>query len=285
MDARTRRGSGSFGVSNRAAVTEFVDGEDGFVLTEFFAGEPVHRAVVCIGRNRSARMGTICLDLSIAPETWRSMTDVAIRAEIARKGTPVRRVRVNGAPTLTSLYDATDDLLNGLDPAIAEARALQVKSDPDLCSKIVALYSASWADVPPSPHVERRLYSDGFPSDADQQRMFDFQDAGGLERVKIAGYFEDQRLRAFARRLVHYEQRAVLDPASQRTADVHLARRLMEDSGGPLTLPQALGEAEKPVSDSIGDPLGHLADYRDYLKARIDKTVQFQAVHTQLSAG
>ena len=175
--------------SNRKAVTEFVDGEDGFVLTEFFAGEPVHRAVVCIGRNPTNSNGRFCLDLSVAPETWRSMTDADIRAEIARKGTPVRRIRMNGAPTLTSLYDATDDLLNGFDPAIAEVRALQFKNDPDLCSKIIALYSESWADVRPSLHVERRLYS-GLRLSlhyADQQRMFDFP------RCERMGADEDRR--------------------------------------------------------------------------------------------
>ena len=162
---------------------------------------------------------------------------------------------------------------------MAEARALQFKNDPDLCGKIVALYSASWADVRPSPHVERRLYSDGFPSDADQQRMFDFHDANEWERAKIASRFEDQRLQAFAQRLIHYEHRSRLDSNSQRTADVRLARRLIEESGGPLTLPHAVAETEKLIADPIGDPIGLLADYRDYLKTRIDKIVEFQAVH------
>ena len=76
-------------LSNRAVVAEFVDGEEGFILTEFFAGEPFHRAIVCIGRNPTNANGRFCLDLSIAPETWRSMTDVDIRAEIARKGTQI----------------------------------------------------------------------------------------------------------------------------------------------------------------------------------------------------
>jgi hypothetical protein len=58
------------------------------------------------------------------------MRDVDNQAEIARKGTPIRRVRVNGAPTLTSLNDVTDDLLNGLDPASAKASALQFKTIP-----------------------------------------------------------------------------------------------------------------------------------------------------------
>jgi exonuclease I len=209
------------------------------------------------------------------------MTDVDIRAEIARKGTRVRCIRVNGAPTLTSLYDAADDLLNGLDPAIAEVRALQFKKAPDLCGRIVAIYSASWAHVPPSLHVERRLYSDGFPTDADQQHMFDFHDAAGQERVKIASHFEDERLQAFAQRLIHYEHRSLLDSASQRTADVRLAHRLMKDSDGPLAIPRALVETEKLIADAIGDPLGLLADYRDYLKMRIDKIAEFHRVDSQ----
>jgi exodeoxyribonuclease-1 len=263
--------------SNRAAVTEFVDGEDGFVLTEFFGGEPYHRAVVCIGRNPTNPNGRFCLDLAVAPEVWRAMPDADIRAEIARKGTPVRRVRVNGAPTLSSLYDAADELLNGLDPAIAETRARQFKNDPGLCRKIVALYSQSWADVPPSPHVERRLYSDGFPSDADQQRMFDFHEATARGRLKLTGEFEDQRLKAFAQRLVHAEHRSVLDSNPQRMADVRLAHRLMEDSSGPLTLPQALAETEKLIADPIGDPLGLLAGYREHIVARIDRIASFYA--------
>jgi hypothetical protein len=53
----------------------------------------------------------------------------------------------------------------------------------------------------------------------------------------------------------------------------------MEDSGGPPTLPHALAETEKLMADPIGDPHGLLADYRDYLKTRIDKIIEFQAVH------
>jgi hypothetical protein len=109
------------------------------------------------------------LDLAIAPHRWRAMADDEIRAEIARKGTPVRRIRLNGAPTLTSLHEAADDLLNGVD-----------------ASRIVALYTASWTEVAASPHAEKRLYSGGFPSDADQQRMFDFHEATWRGQVGIA---------------------------------------------------------------------------------------------------
>jgi exodeoxyribonuclease-1 len=258
-------------------VSQFVDGEEGFVLTEFYGGEPYHRAVVCIGRNPTNPNGRFCLDLSVAPEVWRGMSDSEARAAIARKGTPVRRVRVNGAPTLTDLYNASDEMLGGLDQALAESRAREFMQDAPLCKRIADLYSASWDELPPSPHPERRLYSDGFPSDADQHRMFEFHEATAHRRLKLAGEFQDRRLQTFAQRLVHNEHRTLLAPSAQRAADFALAQRLIEDSAGPLTLPQALAATDAMLGDVIGDPLGLLADYRQYLVARIDRISRFRA--------
>ena len=263
--------------SNRVAVTEFVDSEDGFILTEFFGNEPSHRTVVCIGRNPTNPNGRFCLDITLAPDDWRAMTDADLHAEIARKGTPVRRVRVNGAPTLTSLYEADDDLLNGLDPGAAEERARQFKDDPHLCARIIALYTASWADIALSAHPERQLYSGGFPSDADQKRIFDFHDATWRRRADIAAEFDDPRLEAFAGRLIHSEHRSLLDPKAQVEADARLADRLLNGRDGPLTLYQAIAETEKLMADAIGDPMGNLTEYRNYLTARLAKVVQFQA--------
>jgi hypothetical protein len=51
----------------------------------------------------------------------------------------------------------------------------------------------------------------------------------------------------------------------------------MEDSAGPLTLPQALAATEAMMRDSIGDPLGILADYLKHLVTRIDRISQYCA--------
>lgn len=265
--------------SNKAMVREFVEGEDGFVLTEFFGGEPYHRAVACIGGVPKNPNGRFCLDLSLDPGQWRGMTDEAVRAEIARKGTPVRRVRINGAPTLTALYEAPDELLNGLDPDLAEDRARRLRSDEDLCARIIAIYTASWADAAPSPHVEKRLYSDGFPNSADEHRMFEFQDAVWGRRAEIAGAFEDPRLRTFAERLIYGEHRSLLSPEAQKRADLDLTERLLEDRSGPLTLQQALETTEALMADKVGDPDGNLADYRSYLQARIGGATAFRQRH------
>ena len=44
-----------------------------------------------------------------------------------------------------------------------------------------------------------------------------------------------------------------------------------------------VAETEKLIADPIGDPIGLLADYHDYLKTRIDKIIEFQAVHSHLA--
>jgi exodeoxyribonuclease I len=68
-----------------------------------------------------------------------------------------------------------------------------------------------------------------------------------------------------------------LDPRAQIDADVRFASRLLDDSGGPLTLHRALAETDKLMADRIGDPSTLLADYRDYLLARVAKIAQFRA--------
>lgn len=265
--------------SNRAAVAELVDEADGFILTEFFGGEPYHRAVVCIGAPPSNANGRFCLDLSTDPETWRAMTDEEIRSEIARKGTPVRRLRVNGAPTLTNFYDAPDDLADGLDLELAEERAIKLKEDPALCQRIASLYAASWAERPPSPYPEKCLYSGSFPPYVDTQRSFEFHDAHWRLRAKIANEYEDWRLQKLARRLIYNEHRSLLDSEVRLEADLELNDRLLTDRGGPLTLPRALEETDAMLTSGSCDNAEQLIGYQGYLRGRIDRAREFSRAH------
>ncbi len=51
--------------SKKATVAEFVDTEDGFFLTEFFANEAYHCPVVCLGADPDQPNGRLCLRLDI----------------------------------------------------------------------------------------------------------------------------------------------------------------------------------------------------------------------------
>lgn len=265
-------------LSNKAAVAELVDGEDAFILTEFFGGEPYHKPVACIGPDRFPN-GRFCLDLSIDPNSWAGLSDEDLRSALARKASPLRRVRVNGAPTLTRMYEAEPHLLENIDPSQIEERGRRLKADPDLCARLIAAYTASWEDPIPSPHPELCLVSGGFPGPDDESRSIAFHDAGQNERAKIVGQFDDPRLKAFGQRLFYKQHRSALPEVQRIAADLWLAERLLVDSNGPLTLGQALAITDTMLADEIGDPIGNLASYKAYLIKRIAAAETFRRQH------
>jgi exodeoxyribonuclease I len=262
--------------STKAGVTQFIEAEDGFVLTEFFGNEAYHRAVVCLGQEPRNANGRFCLDLALDPRHWRAMTDEELAAALLRKPSPIRRLATNAAPTLTALWEAPADWLNGLDLTMAEDRARRFAEDDDLRMRLIQAYTASWTDTVASTHPEDCLYSGGFPCDEDKRRRGDFHEASRSERLRIIDAFEDPRLQAFGRRLFHAEHRGSFSEAERLAADLDLADRLLEEHRGGLTLSQALAEVERLVEKNVDDPFGLLPDYRAWLLDRIARTEAFR---------
>jgi exodeoxyribonuclease-1 len=265
-------------LSNRATVTELVEDEAAFVLTEFFGGEPHHRAVVCIGTNRTNKHGRFCIDLAHDPDKWRGMSDDQVRTEIACKGTPLRRVRVNAAPTLTPLEEG-EGLVYLFDAEQAGERARRYRESPDICARLIGIYTSGWSESVASIHPEQCLYSGGFFSDPDSERCWNFHSAPWTMRSQIAAGFDDPRLRFFAQRIIYGEHRSLLAPAEQLAADLALAARLLDDSGGPLTLRQALAATDDLMATSVATPNGNLGDFRAHLVQRISGAEEFRDRH------
>ncbi len=265
--------------SNKAGVAQFIEAEGGFVLTQFFGNEAYHRPVVSLGPEPRNANGRFCLDLSIDPSDWRSMTDEEVAAALLRKASPMRRLAINAAPTLTALWEAPDDWLNGLELSVAEDRARQFAEDEELRARLTGIYTASWSDDAPSSHPEDSLYSGGFPCDDDKQRRIDFHEAGRSERLRIIESFEDPRLQTFGRRVFHAEHRGSLTEAARLVADLDLAERLLEERGGAFTLTQALVQVETLMESATPDPAGLLPDYKAWLVERIAKTEDFRRCH------
>ena len=65
--------------SNKAAVSNFVDTEDGFVLTEFFGGQAYHAPVVYIGVDPDQTNGRLCLSLNHDVDLLAGMSDCGFR--------------------------------------------------------------------------------------------------------------------------------------------------------------------------------------------------------------
>jgi exodeoxyribonuclease-1 len=262
--------------SKKATVADFVEAEDGFMLTEFFANQAYHAPVVCIGRDPDQANGRFCLSLNGDVDRFAAMTGDELRTELAQKPCPVRRLRINAAPTLTALYDAPGVMLDGVDIDVIETRARRVKDDPALCARLVSAYTSTREPRTPSGHAEERLY-DGFPGPQDEARMVEFHDADWGDRLSIVQSFDDERLRFFGLRLLYFEARSVLPEALRLELERALSGRLVDDDAGGLTLEQALRGIDETPSGGASDAGGLLADYRTYLVGRIARVTDFRA--------
>lgn len=262
--------------SKKATVADFVEAEDGFMLTEFFANQAYHAPVVCIGRDPDQANGRFCLNLNSDADRLAAMTDDELRAELAQKPCPIRRLRINAAPTLTALHDAPEVMLDGLDLDAIEARARRLKDDPALCAKLVSAYTSTREPRIPSRHAEERLY-DGFPGPQDEARLLEFHDADWTDRLPIVQSLNDERLRFFGFRLLYFEARSILPEALRLELEYALSDRLIDADAGGLTLEQALRAVDEASSDDASDAGELLADYRSYLVGRMARVTDFRA--------
>lgn len=264
--------------SKKATVADFVDSKDGFFLTEFFGNEAYHAPVVCLGPDPEQPNGRLCLRLDGDVDRFAAMTDEDLQTEFAQKPSPVRRLRINAAPTLTALYDAPDQMLNGVDLDEVEARARRVKDDHLFCTRLVSVYVAMREPRLPSQHFEERIY-DGFPEPDDEARMAAFHDASRFEALTIVQSLDDERLREFGFRLIYFGCRSVLPDELRRDVERTLTDRLVDENSGGLTLQQTLRETDALLSDGRSDSDGILADYRVYLIDRISRVSEFRSRH------
>ncbi len=207
--------------SNKATVADFVEAEDGFVLTEFFGGQAYHTPVVCIGTDPDQANGRLCLSLNENVAQLAAMSDAQLQVHLTQKPSPIRRFRINAAPTLTAFFDAPEHMLDGGAVGDIEDRARRMKVDAGLRARLVAAYIAAREPYALSPHIEECIYN-GFPGPGDEARIAAFHDARWEDRFAIVQGMEDERLRWFGLRLIYFEARSVLPKYARSEVERYL---------------------------------------------------------------
>lgn len=264
--------------SKKATTGDFVDSEDGFFLTEFIGNAAYHAAVVCLGPDPDQPNGRLCLLLDVSPEELAAMPDDVLQGYLSAKPSPVRRFRINAAPTLTAFYDAPEGMLNGSDIDDLEGRARIIKEDAAFRSRIISIYAATREPRVPSVDVEGQIY-DGFPGSDDEIRMANFHNASWSDAAAIVREFDDQRLQTFGRRLIYFSYRSVLPDDEKLAVERDLTDRLVDAAAGGFTLEEALQETERLLDKQGADARGILSSYRIYLVNRIERVTEFRAKH------
>lgn len=205
------------------------------------------------------------------------MGDLELQAHLTQKPSPIRRFRVNAAPTLTALFDAPEHMMEGGSIGRIEEQARRVKADSHLRERVFAAYNAIREPFPLSPHLEEQIYN-GFPGPDDEVRMNNFHQASWPDRLQIVQGLEDERLRWLGLRLIYSEARRVLPATVRAEIELRLANQLAGDGSGCLTYALALTETDKLIGEGA-DHDGLLSRYRDYLQ---DRSARAATLMTQI---
>lgn len=249
--------------SNKTAVADFIAGEDAFVLTEFYGGEAYSVPVVLLGHQTGVSTGRFCLVLDSKARRIIDASRDELGARLFERPSPIRRIRTNGAPVLTPLYDVEDGLFEMSIDDI-EDLGRQIREDEELCKRLIAVFESRDKSWPASPHVEERIY-ESFPSPSDTRLMERFHQVDWAERARLLDQIEDERFRILGERLVYGEAPQGLSPAQNQRVVSELVARSRDSTTGPLLRETAISLIDEMRGRVSADHLTLLVEYRKYL--------------------
>lgn len=261
--------------SKKATVAEFVDAEDGFVFTEFFSNEAYHQPVVSLGPDPEIKTRRLCLRLDIDLNALARMSDAEQQAVFSQKPNPMRTLKVNAAPTLTALFDASERMLADVPFDIYEDRARRIKQDAPLRARLLSNYGVTRRPFDPPEVPEQRIHV-GLPSRQDENRMASFHEVSWPDAARLVAEMEHDGLRTFAARVIYCEARAQLPETLRQAVERELTDRLIVPTGYGFTLQQAIDSIDT-LMDVSDDAHGILPGYRAYLVERQQKVLAYRS--------
>lgn len=183
-------------------------------------------------------------DLSIDPSTYLGLSAPDLIGLMGAKGErPIRTVKANSQPMLLPwmLEVSMAATCRPENEAVYNNRLRQIHADDGFWRNLTAALANSFADRQPSPYPEQRLY-DGFPSKEDVGRAARWHELDWSARYAFGErHFQDDRLRAFSRRLVFEHAPETMTPEQLREGREWLQNRLTTTDPVPwLTLPAAI---------------------------------------------
>ncbi len=253
--------------AKKGTVIDLVTQEPMMAMTERYGARMHSWAVAYCGSNPGYDSQLAVFDLNHDPNKYRTMSVDQLVSVLNASPKVIRSLRANAQPILMPM-DAHPELEKILQIAPDEAsrRVEVIRADKAFQERVGQALAARYADEAPSEHIEERIY-EGFPSKADETLMQKFHAAGWAERPAIASQFADERLKEFAHRLIFFEQPDSLPPAVSAGFKKWRAERMLtEDENVPwMTIPKALREADKRLSDATEDDARLLQDVKRFL--------------------
>lgn len=238
--------------SQKASVIAFVESEPIFSVVEFFYGKPFAWLVVLIGENSDNKAERYVFNLAVDPDDLLELSDEELRLRLSTSPKPVRVLKTNASPMLTTESDAPPSAKGrNLDPSELERRAQVLGADSEFRARIVRAFRGAQRQWPKSSHVEQQLY-DGFVPHADLALMELFHRVPWEERPSITSRFKDSRLQCLGLRLIHAEMPGALEVSVRTLHDRAVVnRQLGADGAVPwMTLPKAIEQVDDLIASA-----------------------------------
>ncbi len=222
--------------------------------------------VVGVTANPTVATSWATVDLTIDPEGYINGSPDEIARLLTGPGPrPIRLVRTNAQPILLTYEQGCQALpQDRRDQALYNERAGRVRAHTGFRANLATAMANRFADREASPYPEASLYSGGFLSNDEALTSACWHASPWEDRPAIAVQFQDERLKAFANRLMLLEAPEALSPVAWQKGQAWLRDRLTTEAEVPwLTLQGALRQ--------VGDQRAGLAEDEVGRRAQLDE--------------
>ena len=252
--------------SQKATCADFLRAGDPVLLSEYYSfGGQKHFPVICIGSDKEQPNKHLCFDLSHDLSGFRALNHASLIQCIKSGPKPLRKTKINAAPSIRDIYDAPAWCLGNLTVEDIEARAQTVLADTVFIIRLLAAYEASKEEYPESDHVEERIYG-GFPSPSDSALMEQFHKHPWDQRHGLIDQFQDDRFSLLAARLIYSHQPEFLPDQQRQRIKEHIRERIFfEGKCSWGTIPKAIAECDAKLPSVVGPQADMLSAYRTIL--------------------
>ncbi len=150
-------------------------------------------------------------DLSNDPETYMELSYSELESIINKpKESPFKRIATNKTlPTISSQTLEADNVeIENLN--LYKKRAEVLQANDAFKEKVLDIYNSVEFSNKPKLHIEEQIYSNGFPSAIEKDRLKNFHSSSTYEeKLNVINSFDDERYKEFGRRIcaqVHTNQ-------------------------------------------------------------------------------
>lgn len=238
--------------------------------------------VLGVTANPTVATSWATVDLTIDPEGYINGSPDEIARLLTGPGPrPIRLVRTNAQPILLTYEQGCHALpQDQRDQALYNERAVRVRAHTGFSTNLATAMANRFADREASPYPEASLYNGGFLSNDDARTSARWHASPWEDRPAIAAQFQDERLKAFANRLMLLEAPESMSPVAWQKGQAWLRDRLTTEAEVPwLTLQSALRQVGDLRVGLAEDEVGRRA-----LLDEIERWLHQRSQYFQLAA-